>query len=125
MRGGFRRGGRAAPVRAGDLCQRSCDKIFWLAYVAAQDHVVHEVDDLGHGRVRAAVGLVRARELYRFAIAKEAARQEEVVDVGRGRFEVERVHGGKASVSRGSAAIVQFIKVRERASFRVPFLTWE
>ena len=53
---------------------------------------MHKIDNLGHGRLAAALALGWTRKLDCFAIAQKATRQQQIIQVRRRGLEVERVH---------------------------------
>lgn len=70
---------------------------------------MHEVDDLGHGLLLAALGLGRVGELERLAIAQQAAGQQQVVEVGGRALQALGIHreaGGAHVGGRAAAAVV-------------------
>lgn len=64
---------------------------------------MHQIDDMRHGHLPAALCARRMRELDFLAIAEKTAREKEVVDVFGSRLEVIALHSARASVGGGVA----------------------
>jgi hypothetical protein len=62
-------------------------------HIALQYQIVHQVDSVGHRLFLPALAARRVGKLDRLAIAKEAPRKQQVVDVCRCCFEAVRFHG--------------------------------
>jgi hypothetical protein len=75
-------------------------------HVFAKNHVVHQVDDLSHCCVGAALAFRRPSELNGFAIAEKASGKQEVIQVCRGRLQIEGIHYCTLGAESGSEQAV-------------------